>query len=160
MTTTMTRKTRLAIIFGAIAVAVGIGITLVMANNQTLTGIFQLGASQDDENNNILFNRPFAYMVKYPTTLVVGEEGLFNGSGTSGKEPYKFEWKFSDGATLTGQKITRSFNSSGTYYFDLAVTDADGKQVKGENMSFNVTQEISNEDEVTSNVTPRLMPHN
>jgi hypothetical protein len=59
---------------------------------------------------------------------------------------------------MTDQKITRSFNLPGTYYFDLTVTDADGKQVKGENLSFNVTQEISRE-EVVPNITSRLMPH-
>jgi hypothetical protein len=156
----MTRKARSALIFGAIAVAVGIGVTLVMTNNQTLAGIFQLGASQEDEDVNatITFGRDFSFMTKYATTLVIGEEGTFNGSARNGKEPYQFEWKFSDGATLTGQKITRSFNSPGTYYFDLTVTDADGKQVKGENLSFNVTQEISRE-EVVPNITSRLMPH-
>jgi PKD repeat protein len=161
--TSMSRKARLAVIFGAIAIAVGIGVTLVMTNNQTLAGIFQLGASQEDENENendmITFGQSFAFMTKYKTTLLVGEEGLFNGSARNGKEPYQFEWKFSDGAALTGQKITRSFNSPGTYYFDLTVTDADGKQVKGEDLSFNVTQETSREEEVTPNITSRLMPH-
>jgi hypothetical protein len=158
--TAMTRRAKMAVIFGAIAVAVGIGVTLVMTNNQTLAGIFQLGASQEDEDVNatITFGRDFSFMTKYATTLVIGEEGTFNGSARNGKEPYQFEWKFSDGATLTGQKITRSFNSPGTYYFDLTVTDADGKEVKGENLSFNVTQEISRE-EVVPNITSRLMPH-
>ena len=160
--TVMTRKARLAVIFGAIAIAFGIGVTLVMTNNQILAGIFQLGASQeeeeeeDNENDMITFGQSFSFMTKYATTLLVGEEGTFNGSARNGKEPYQFEWKFSDGATLTGQKITRSFNSPGTYYFDLTVTDADGKQVKGENLSFNVTQEISKE-EVVPNITS--MPH-
>jgi PKD repeat protein len=159
--TSMSRKARLAVIFGAIAIAVGIGVTLVMKNNQTLAGIFQLGASQEDEDENdmITFRQSFAFMTKYKTTLLVGEEGLFNGSATNGKEPYQFEWEFSDGAALIGQKITRSFNSPGTYYFDLTVTDADGKQVKGEDLSFNVTQETSREEEVTPNITSRLMPH-
>jgi len=159
--TSMTRITRSALIFGAIAVAVGIGVTLVMTNNQTLAGIFQLGASQEDEDVNatITFGRDFSFMTKYATTLVIGEEGTFNGSARNGKEPYQFEWKFSDGATLTGQKITRSFNSPGTYYFDLTVTDADGKQVKGENLRFDVTQEISREEQVIPNITSRLMPH-
>lgn len=159
--TVMTRKARLAVIFGAIAIAFGIGVTLVMTNNQILAGIFQLGASQEEDNENdmITFGQSFSFMTKYATTLLVGEEGTFNGSARNGKEPYQFEWKFSDGATLTGQKITRSFNSPGIYYFDLTVTDADGKQVKGENLSFNVTQEISKEEVVVPNITSRLMPH-
>jgi PKD domain len=161
--TAKTRKARLAVIFGVIAIAVGIGVTLVMTNNPTLlAGIFQLGTSQEEDvNPTITFGRDFSFMTKYATTLVVGEEGMFNGSARNGKEPYQFEWIFSDGATMTGQKINRSFNSPGTYYFDLTVTDADGKQVKGEDLHFNVTQEISREEEESvPNITSTLMPHN
>ena len=158
--TVMSRTVKSAVFFSAIAIAVGIGVTLVMTSNQTLAGIFQLGPSEQEDNENatITFGRSFSFMTKYKTTLLVGEEGTFNGSARNGKEPYQFEWKFSDGVTMTDQKITRSFNSPGTYYFDLTVTDADGKQVKGENLSFNVTQEISRE-EVVPNITSRLMPH-
>ena len=158
--TSMSRKARLAVIIGAVAVAAGIGVTLAMTNNQTLAGIFQLGASQEDENENgsITFGQSFSFLTKYEATLLVGEEGLFSGNGRNGKEPYQFEWKFSDGATLTGQNVNRSFNSPGTYYFDLTVTDADGKQVKGENLTFNVTQEMSRAEEVVSNITSRLTP--
>ena len=158
--TVMSRTVKSAVFFSAIAIAVGIGVTLVMTSNQTLAGIFQLGPSEQEDNQNttITFGRSFSFMTKYKTTLLVGEEGTFKGSARNGKEPYQFEWKFSDGVTMTDQKITRSFNSPGTYYFDLTVTDADGKQVKGENLSFNVTQEISRE-EVVPNITSRLMPH-
>jgi hypothetical protein len=158
--TVMSRTVKSAVFFSAIAIAVGIGVTLVMTSNQTLAGIFQLGPSEQEDNENatITFGRSFSFMTKYKTTLLVGEEGTFNGSARNGKEPYQFEWKFSDGVTMTDQKITRSFNSPGTYYFDLTVTDADGKQVKGENLSFNVTQEISR-DEVVPNITSGLMPH-
>jgi hypothetical protein len=158
--TVMSRTVKSAVFFSAIAIAVGIGVTLVMTSNQTLAGIFQLGPSEQEDNENatITFGRSFSFMTKYKTTLLVGEEGTFNGSARNGKEPYQFEWKFSDGVTMTDQKITRSFNSPGTYYFDLTVTDADGKQVKGENLSFNVTQEISRE-EVVPNITSGLMPH-
>ena len=158
--TVMSRTVKSAVFFSAIAIAVGIGVTLVMTSNQTLAGILQLGPSEQEDNENatITFGRSFSFMTKYKTTLLVGEEGTFNGSARNGKEPYQFEWKFSDGVTMTDQKITRSFNSPGTYYFDLTVTDADGKQVKGENLSFNVTQEISR-DEVVPNITSRLMPH-
>lgn len=158
--TVMSRTVKSAVFFSAIAIAVGIGVTLIMTSNQTLAGIFQLGPSEQEDNENatITFGRSFSFMTKYKTTLLVGEEGTFNGSARNGKEPYQFEWKFSDGVTMTDQKITRSFNSPGTYYFDLTVTDADGKQVKGENLSFHVTQEISR-DEVVPNITSRLMPH-
>jgi hypothetical protein len=70
--TSMTRKARLAVIFGAVAVAAGIGVTLAMTNNQTLAGIFQLGASQEDENENgsITFGQSFSFLTKYEATLL------------------------------------------------------------------------------------------
>jgi PKD repeat protein len=62
--------------------------------------------------------------------LTVGEEGAYAGVAGGGKSPYTFEWEFSDGITMKGENITRTFNSPGIQYFSLTVTDADGKQVK------------------------------
>jgi hypothetical protein len=58
---------------------------------------------------------------------------------------------------LTGQKITHSFDSPGRHFFDVTITDADGKQVKSSNLSLNVLQEMPKE-EVTANATS--MQHN
>jgi PKD repeat protein len=100
------------------------------------------------------YQKKFGFTAKYKTALVIGEEGTFGGTARNGEEPYTFEWKFSDGVTHSGQIITRSFNSSGTYYFDVTVTDAEGNKVKSGNLSINVLQEMPKEEEGgTANAT-------
>jgi hypothetical protein len=135
----MSSTVKSAIFFSAIGIAAGIGIMLLI-DDQTLLGIFDplVGESVDNEQGG---NLPFAIRQNYNATLPVGKEGLFLGLANGGKEPYTFEWKFSDGLTLTGQNVTRSFDSAGRYHFEVTVTDADGKQVKSTtNPSVNVLQ--------------------
>lgn len=135
----MSSTVKSAIFFSAIGIAAGIGIMLLI-DDQTLLGIFDplVGESVDNEQGG---NLPFAIRQNYNATLPVGKEGLFLGLANGGKEPYTFEWKFSDGLTLTGQNVTRSFDSAGIYHFEVTVTDADGKQVKSTtNPSINVLQ--------------------
>jgi hypothetical protein len=143
----MSRTVKSAIFFSAIGIAAGIGIMLLIVDDQTLLGIFQplVGGSSDDneQGNNKL---PFAIRQNYNATFTVGEEGAFLGVARGGKEPYIFEWKFSDGLTLTGQNVTRSFDVPGTYRFEVTVTDADGKQVKSTNPTINVLQELPKGD--------------
>jgi hypothetical protein len=82
-----------------------------MVYSQTLVGIFQQVASQDDDDNdNQGYVTRFGFRAKYKTALVIGEEGTFDGAARNGEEPYTFEWRFSDGVTQSGQIITRSFN--------------------------------------------------
>lgn len=152
----MSRTLKSAIFFSAVGIAVGLGIMLVIMGNQTLRSIFQplVGGSRDNIQENML---PFATRENYKAKLAVGEEGAFLGVARGGKEPYKFEWTFSDGLTLTGQNVTRSFNVPGTYYFEVTVTDADGKQIKSTNLTFDVSQEPSKVDG-TANAS--LMQHN
>jgi hypothetical protein len=80
------------------------------------------------------------------TRLAVGEEGFFISSAKGGKEPYAYEWKFSDGVVLSAANVTRSFDSEGRYYFDLVVTDVDGKQGKSNNMFVDVLQELPEQE--------------
>jgi len=49
--TAMSRVAKLAIIFSAIGVAVGIGVTIAIVYNQTVVAIFQRIAGQDGDNN-------------------------------------------------------------------------------------------------------------
>jgi hypothetical protein len=156
----ISRTVKSAIFFSAIGIAAGIGIMLLIVDDQTLLGIFQplVGGSSDDNeqgNNNL----PFAIRQNYNATLTVGEEGAFLGVARGGKEPYTFEWKFSDGLTLTGQNVTRSFDLPGTYRFELTVTDADGKQVKSTNPTINILQELPKGDG-TVNGTSSMLQHN
>lgn len=136
----MSSTIKSAIFFSAIGIAAGIGIMLLIVDDQTLLGIFKplIGESSDNEQAD---NLPFAIRQNYNATLPVGEEGVFLGLANGGREPYTFEWKFSDGLTLTGQNVTRSFDSAGRYHFEVTVTDADGKQVKSTtNPSIDVLQ--------------------
>lgn len=114
----MSSTIKSAIFFSAIGIAAGIGIMLLIVDDQTLLGIFKplIGESSDNEQAD---NLPFAIRQNYNATLPVGEEGVFLGLANGGKEPYTFEWKFSDGLTLTGQNVTRSFDSAGRYHFEV-----------------------------------------
>ncbi|HJU95735.1 MAG TPA: PKD domain-containing protein [Nitrososphaera sp.] len=136
----MSSTVKSAIFFSAIGIAAGIGIMLLIVDDQTLLGLFNplIGESVDNEQGG---NLPFAIRQNYNATLPVGEEGVFLGLANGGKEPYTFEWKFSDGLTFTGQNVTRRFDAPGIYQFEVTVTDADGKQVKSTtNPSINVLQ--------------------
>jgi hypothetical protein len=53
---------------------------------------------------------------------------------------------FSDGITMKGENITRTFNSPSIQYFSLTVTDADGKQVKSTELNTRIVPEISKEE--------------
>jgi hypothetical protein len=154
----MSKTVKSAIFFAIIGIAVGVGLILLIGNNQTLRGIFQPlaggGNGGNNQGDNIL---PFAIRENYPARLAVGEEGAFHGVARGGKEPYRFEWKFSDGVTLTGQNVTRSFSLPGTYHIEVTVTDADGKQVKGSNLIFDVLQEPPKENR-SANATSILQP--
>ncbi len=146
----MSKGTKIAIIFGVIGIAVGIGITLIVVNNQPEGFVFQRAIEDDNPWNDPAFIEKYNENVRtgayYKTKLVVGEEGFFNSSAKGGKEPYTFEWKFSDGITLNGANITRSFDPVGRYYFNLIVTDADGKQGKSTAMYIDVLQELPVEE--------------
>jgi hypothetical protein len=129
----MSRAAKLAIFYSIIGIAIGIGLILLLVDTEILVGLFQIGVSDendDNNNNNPLADRPSRYKTYYKAMLTVGEEGAYAAEAGGGKPPYAFEWEFSDGITLTGENITRTFNSPGIQYFSLTVTDADGKQVK------------------------------
>ncbi len=153
----VTSKTvKSAIFFAMIGIAVGVGLLLLIGNDQTLRGIFQpLAGGGNNGNDQVDKILPFATRENYKARLAVGEEGAFHGVASGGKEPYRFEWKFSDGVTLTGQNVTRSFSLPGTYHIEVTVTDADGKQVKSSNLIFDVLQELPKENG-TANATSIL----
>lgn len=154
----MSRTVKSAIFFSVVGIVAGVGIMLLIVDDQTLLGIFQplVGESSDNEQAG---NLAFAIRENYKSRLAVGEEGAFLGVASGGKEPYTFEWKFSDGLSLTGQNVTHSFKVPGTYHFEVTVTDADGKQVKNINMTINVLQELPKGDGGTANATSMLQ-HN
>jgi PKD domain len=150
----MSRAAKLAIFYSIIGIAIGISLILLLVDAEILVGLFQIGVSEDnDNNNNPLADRPFRYKTYYKAMLTVGEEGAYAAEAGGGKPPYTFEWEFSDGITMTGENITRTFNSPGIQYFSLTVTDADGKQVKSTELNTRIVPEISKEEGTASNNT-------
>jgi PKD domain len=149
----MSRTGKFAIIFSAIGAAVGIGITIATVYSQTGGLMFQSLAGKEDEDSS-QFNKEYTlgYSTRYSGILAVGEEGTYYADAKSEKPPFSFEWKFSDGLTLTGQKVTRSFDLPGKYLFNLTVTDATGKHITSTELNTNVVQEMAKK-EGTGNTT-------
>ena len=50
----------------------------------------------------------------------------FTGSASGGTAPYTFSWNFGDGGTGTGQSLTHTYYSTGTFTVGLNVTDSAG----------------------------------
>jgi PKD repeat protein len=155
--TAMSKGTKFAIIIGAIGIAAGVGITLAVVDKQTEGLVFEVVEDSDD---NPFLNPSFLKTYNdvrtgahYKTRLAVGEEGFFISSAKGGKEPYTFEWKFSDGVTLNAANVTRSFDSADRYYFDLTITDAEGKQAKSLNTYIDVLDKLPTDEAVNSTST-------
>jgi hypothetical protein len=156
----MTRRAKSAIIFGAVGAAVGIGITIALVYNQTLGEMFQRLTGKDDEDNSSvsLNSAPeLGYLSRYKAILAVGEEGTYIAYSKFGKAPFSFEWKFSDGVTLTGERVSRSFNSPGNYTFHLTITDGTGEKVTSTELYTNVVQEKPKEQEVANATRPQII---
>lgn len=157
----MTRRAKSAIIFGAVgAAAVGIGIIIALVYNQTVGEMLQRLTGKDDEDSSSdsLNSAPeLGYLSRYKAILTVGEEGTYNAYSKFGKAPFSFEWKFSDGVTLTGEKVTRSFSSPGKYAFYLTITDGTGEKVTSTELYTDVVQEKPKEQEVINATRPQTI---
>jgi PKD repeat protein len=156
----LSKTVKSAIFYSIIGIAIGIGLILLLVDTENLVGLFQIGASEDNDNNNNnpLADRPFRYKTYYKAILAVGEEGAYAAVAGGGKPPYTFEWKFSDGITLTGENVTRSFDSPGRYFINLTVTDGTGDKLTSTPLYTDVVQEMQPKEDVTANVT--AMQHN
>jgi len=152
----ISKGAKFAIIFGAVGIAAGVGVTLFIVDRQNEGMVFQRMAEDSDGNPwlNPSFLKAYNENVRtgayYKTRLAVGEEGFFISDAKGGKEPYQFEWKFSDGVTMNAANVTRTFDSVGRYYFDLTVTDAEGRQGKSTSMYIDVVQELPKEETTNS----------
>jgi PKD domain len=155
----MTRRAKSAIIFGAVggAAAVGIGITIALVYNQTVGEMLQSLTGKDDEESISLNSAPeLGYLTRYKAILAVGEEGTYDAYSKFGKAPFSFEWKFSDGVTLTGEKVTRTFSSPGDYTFHLTIADGTGEKVTSTELYTNVVQEKPKEQEAANHTRPQV----
>ena len=151
--TVMSRTLKSALFFSAIGIVAGVGIILIVGYSQIMEAIFQRTADEENGGTNLGGSVPtLGFLTYYKAILSVGEEGTFEAHYKFGKPPYTFEWKFSDGLTLTGQNVTRSFELPGKYSFYLTVTDGNGDKVTSTELSTDVVQQMPKE-EGTANVT-------
>jgi PKD repeat protein len=151
--TVMSRTLKSALFFSAIGIVAGVGIILIVGYSQIMEAIFQRTADEENGGTNLGGSVPtLGFLTYYKAILSVGEEGTFEAHYKFGKPPYSFEWKFSDGLTLTGQNVTRSFELPGKYSFYLTVTDGNGDKVTSTELSTDVVQQMPKE-EGTANVT-------
>jgi hypothetical protein len=149
MTMVALKGTKLAVVFVGIGIAVGVVIALAIVGSQTQGMVFARMVEDDDRDNPLLdpdFLKSYEATVRtgayYKSEVAVGQDTFFVSDAKGGKQPYSFEWKFSDGVVLTAQNSTRSFDTPGTYHFDLTVTDADGKKAGSTNMSISVKESL------------------
>lgn len=61
-----------------------------------------------------------------PSSPSVGQSVTFTATASGGISPYTFNWNFGDGATGSGNPVSHSFLSSGTFTTLLSVVDSSG----------------------------------
>jgi hypothetical protein len=148
----MATRAKSAVIFGIIGAAVGIAATIAILYSQPagslLQGLVGGGAGSNYDNSNYYSNNQdnavakLGFITHYKAILAVGEEGSYFADSKFAKGAGSFEWKFSDGLTLTGQNVTRSFDAPGRYSFHLTVTDANGEKVTSTELYTDVVRKI------------------
>ena len=78
---------------------------------------------------------PYAH-AEFPGIVVKGVNVEFDGSGSleykSTGDIVLYEWDLGDGTTLSGEKVTHSYETAGTYNITLTVTDSLGYTNKWE----------------------------
>jgi YVTN family beta-propeller protein len=74
---------------------------------------------------------PLAYFTAAPTTAGIGQTVNFDGSQSASPVGtiVSYEWNFGDGNLATGQTVSHSYNTTGTYTVTLTVTNSAGTSV-------------------------------
>ena len=135
----------MAAVFVGVGIAVGVTVSFAIISSQNQGNVF---ARVVEDGENPFLDPEFLKTYQdnlrtgahYKSEVVVGQEAFFVSDAKGGKQPYTFEWKFEDGVVLATQNATRTFDTPGTYHFDLTVTDADGKKAGSTNMTVNVRE--------------------
>jgi PKD repeat protein len=74
---------------------------------------------------------PVANFVFSPTEPGIGQEVVFNGSGSTATAPrsiVSYKWQFGTTSTKTGMIVTKKYDTAGTYNVTLTVTDDAGNK--------------------------------
>lgn len=77
--------------------------------------------------------KPFATFEVSPDAVVAGQVATFDASGTvvaptpRNNAVVSYSWMFGDGGAATGQTVTHTFATAGTYTVTLSVTDKAGR---------------------------------
>jgi len=73
-------------------------------------------------------NQPPTAMISGPTTGLVGMAVTFNGSGSTDPDGtiVSYDWDLGDGSMDTGESVTHSYATTGSYDVTLTVTDNSG----------------------------------
>ena len=92
---------------------------------------------------------PTASFTATPTSGTAPLEVSFNGSNSSDSDGtiISYAWDFKDGNTGTGQTISHTFSSAGSYNVELTVTDDEGA-------TDSATKSITVTDPITTNQSP------
>lgn len=128
------KGTKLAVVFVAIGIAAGIGVSFIFVNNQSEDQIIQRIAEESGDNpwSDPEFLKSYKAKPRvgsiYKSQIALGTEEKFTAGASGGEKPYQFEWKFSDGVVLSTQNVTRTFESEGKYNAQLTAIDAKGLQ--------------------------------
>jgi PKD domain len=151
--TAMSSTVKSAIFYSAIGIAVVVGIMFFIINVQSLrTMFFQRTADEENGGSDYLGGSvpTLGYLIHSNAIVPVGEEASFDAHSKFGKAPYTFEWKFSDGLTLTGENVTRSFDSPGRYFFNLTIADGNGDKVTSSQRYTDIVQEKAGNERINS----------
>lgn len=133
----MSKGTRMALVFAAIGVAAGVGITFAVMSqlsNQDVDDIYENNLSLEDRLKRTGF---LSISTQYRSNPEEGKETTFVSKATGGKPPYQIEWKFSDGFTSNMQNVTRTFSEPGQYSGVVTAKDSAGA-VEQASISFEV----------------------
>ena len=65
-----------------------------------------------------------------PASPDAGQSVSFTASASGGTSPYSYSWSFGDGGTASGNLVSHSFASAGSYTVTLSVTDSGGQRAQ------------------------------
>jgi PKD repeat protein len=139
----MSKGTTMALVFAAIGVAAGVGITFAVMSQLSNQDVYQRMMEDDIYENNLSLEdrlKRTGYLsisTQYRSNPEEGKETTFVSKATGGKPPYQIEWKFSDGFTSNMQNVTRSFSEPGQYSGVVTAKDSAGA-VEQASISFEV----------------------